>query len=148
MSAIVIIAIVVAVLLVLALVAVFAARRTRHTELLRERQASEAAGHRQEADAHAAKAQQLAPQAEALRREATEHAALASEEAARASQRLFGPFCQGEPLNLDAHGYPTSLPADTVARTIVVADSGLIPGGRYRARWAGTGAIEIPFGVA
>jgi hypothetical protein len=64
------------------------------------------------------------------------------------SQRLFGSFCQGEPLNLDAHGYPTSLPADTVARTIVVADSGLIPEGRYRARWAGTGAIEIPFGVA
>jgi hypothetical protein len=64
------------------------------------------------------------------------------------SQALFGPFCEGEPLTLDGHGFPTALPAATVARTIVVADSGLIPGGRYRARWVGTGAIEIPFGVA
>lgn len=64
------------------------------------------------------------------------------------SQRSFGPFCEGEPLTLDGHGFPTALPAGTVARTIVVADSGLIPRGRYRARWVGTGAIEIPFGVA
>jgi len=82
----VIIAIVVGALIVLALVAMFITRRRKQTELLRERQASEAAGHRQEADAHAAKAQELAPEAEALRREATEHAALAEEEAARAEE--------------------------------------------------------------
>ena len=86
MSAIVIIVIVVVALLVLALVAVSIARRAKQTELLRERKASEAAGHRQEADAHAARAQELAPKAEALRREATEHAALAKEEAARAEE--------------------------------------------------------------
>ena len=64
------------------------------------------------------------------------------------SQRNFGPFCEGKPLTLDGHGYPTALPADTVARTIVVADSGLIPGGRYRAQWVGTGAVDVPFGIA
>jgi hypothetical protein len=64
------------------------------------------------------------------------------------SQRVSGPFCEGDPLTLDGHGFPTALPADTAARTIVVADSGLIPGGRYRARWVGTGAIDIPFGIA
>ena len=59
MSAIAIIAIVVVALIVLALAAVFIARRGKQRALLRERQASEAAGHRQEADAHAAKASRV-----------------------------------------------------------------------------------------
>ena len=75
MSVIVIIAIVVAALIVLAFVAVYVRRRGEQRQVLRKRLASEAAGHRQEADAHATRAQELGPEAEALRREATEAAA-------------------------------------------------------------------------
>ena len=53
MSVIVIIAIVVAALIGLAFVAVYVRRRGEQRQVLRERRASEAAGHRQEADAHA-----------------------------------------------------------------------------------------------
>jgi type II secretory pathway pseudopilin PulG len=54
MSAIVIIAIVVAALIILALVAVYFRRRVERRQVLHARLASEATGHRQEADAHAA----------------------------------------------------------------------------------------------
>jgi len=70
MSAIVIIAIaiaiVVVVLIVAALVAVYVRRRGEQRQVVREQMASDATGHRQEADAHASKAQDLAPGAEAL----------------------------------------------------------------------------------
>ena len=66
--------------------AVYVRRRGEQRQVLRERLASEAAGHRQEADAHATKAQELGPEAEALRREATEHAVSAEREAARAEE--------------------------------------------------------------
>ena len=85
MSVIVIIAIVVAAI-VLALVAVYVRRRGEQRRVLRERRVSEAAGHRQEADAHATRAQELGPEAEALRRGAPEHAASAEKEAARAEE--------------------------------------------------------------
>jgi flagellar biosynthesis/type III secretory pathway M-ring protein FliF/YscJ len=75
MSVVVIIAIVVAALIVLAFVAVYVRRRGEQRQVLRKRLASEATGHRQEADAHATRAQELGPEAEALRREATKAAA-------------------------------------------------------------------------
>jgi FtsZ-interacting cell division protein ZipA len=77
MSVIVIIAIVVAALIVLALVAVYVRRRGEQRQVLRKRLASAATGHRQEADAHATRAQELGTEADALRREATESAAAA-----------------------------------------------------------------------
>ena len=86
MSAIVIIAIIVAALTVLAFGAVYVRRRGEQRQVLRERRASEAAGHRQEADAHATRAQELGPEAEVLRREANEAAASAAKEAARAEE--------------------------------------------------------------
>ena len=58
MSAVVIIAIVVAALIALALVVVYVRRRVEQRQVLRKRLASEATGHRQEADAHATKAQE------------------------------------------------------------------------------------------
>jgi hypothetical protein len=66
MSVIAIIAIVVAVLVVLALVGVYVRRRVEQRRVLRERLASEAIGHRQEADAHATRAQELGPEASSL----------------------------------------------------------------------------------
>jgi flagellar biosynthesis/type III secretory pathway M-ring protein FliF/YscJ len=86
MSTIVIIAIVVAVVIVLALVPVYVRRRAERRRVLRERLASEATGHRQEADAHASRAQELGPEADALRRVATEQGARAEREAARAGE--------------------------------------------------------------
>ncbi len=86
MSAIVIIAIVVAALIVLALVTVNVRRRVEQRQLLRARLASEATGHRQEADAHATRAQELGPEANALRQEATAQAASAEREATRANE--------------------------------------------------------------
>ena len=83
MSVIAIIAIVVAALIILALVAVYVRRRAERRQILRQRLASEATGHRQEADAHATRAQELGPEASALRRGATEQAAFAEREAAR-----------------------------------------------------------------
>lgn len=86
MSVIAIVAIVVAALIISVLGAFYVRRRAKRREVLRERLASDAAGHRQEADAHAARAQELGPEAEALRREATAHAAAAKNEAARAEE--------------------------------------------------------------
>ena len=49
------------------------------------------------------------------------------------SQRQFGPFCEGEKMKFDAAGFPTSLPREHVARTILVADTRYMPAGVYRA---------------
>ncbi len=64
------------------------------------------------------------------------------------SQRIGDDFCKGSALKLDANGYPRSLPRNHFARTIVVADSGLLPAGQYRASWKGDGEFEIPYGIA
>ena len=64
------------------------------------------------------------------------------------SQRLFGPFCEGEAMRFDSAGFPAALPREHVARTILVADSIHMPPGVYRARWRGTGKIELSREVA
>ncbi|MGH2991353.1 MAG: hypothetical protein ACRDMA_16130 [Solirubrobacterales bacterium] len=80
-----VIIIIVAVLIVL--VAVFAYRRiAARREATRERLAADARGHRQEADAHASKAQELSGAQDAHAREAEEHERLAERHAAEAER--------------------------------------------------------------
>ena len=64
------------------------------------------------------------------------------------SQRLFGPYCEGEEMRFDSAGFPTALPREHVARTTVVADSRHMQSGVYRVRWQGNGTIELTREVA
>ena len=78
-STIVIIIIIVVAVAALAILTVALRRRSEQRRQRRERLASEAAGHRQEADAHASKAQEVKREAETQRRSAAEHEALAED---------------------------------------------------------------------
>lgn len=86
MDTAVIISIVVVALVVISIVAAVLRRRAEQRQLERERLAGQASGHRQEADAHVAKARELDHEAAQERQLQSHHAELAERHAAKADE--------------------------------------------------------------
>ncbi len=80
-STVIIVLAVVGGLILLALAGLAVSRLRKSRERRRARMSSDAAGHRQEAEAHVARAQDLAPKVEVLREEAHQESALADKHA-------------------------------------------------------------------
>lgn len=85
-TALIVVIVVVAVVALVAVSLLLGKRRAARKEEARARLGRDAEGHRQEAGAHAARAQDLGPEIEAERRAADEHEAIAREHAAKAEE--------------------------------------------------------------